>query len=221
MASLPASAQTASRPGPWVLDVRGVTSPVPQDSAFYPALDPSTFIPERGFGVDIGAHVYLFTLGNARLGVGAAVVSIRGGTTPPESSPPASDGPTPAQTGQTLRLDLRTVTPQVSFNFGTRDGWSYLSAGAGTTRVVTTTSGAQSGRRETARIGNVNVGGGARWFLRSHVAFTFDLRLHRLSSATAGIPEQSGSPSTVPETGTTEATPGKMLLTVGVGFSFR
>jgi hypothetical protein len=219
IAQAPAAAQSASRPGPWVLDVRGVTSPVPRDPVFHPALDPSTLVPARGFGVDVGAHVYLFDIGHARLGLGAGMVNLRARTTPPEQPESAGGDPTPAATGQPLQLDLRTITPQVSFNFGAREGWSYLSLGAGVTRIVSTTSGEQSGRRESTRIRNVNMGGGARWFLKSHVAFTFDVRLHRLSSGTAGVPEGTGSVD--PEAAAGEPTPGQMLLTVGAGLSFR
>ena len=63
--AVPAAAQAKSRPGPWVLDVRGVTSPVPTDPDYYPPLA-AVLVPERGFGVDVGAHVYLFNLGPAR-----------------------------------------------------------------------------------------------------------------------------------------------------------
>lgn len=208
----PAAGQTVTRPGPWAFDVRGATSPVPEEGVFYPALDASALIPQRGFGMDAGAHVYLFNLGHARLGIGASVLYLRSSTTPREPAPdPESETPPPE--GQGVTLSLRTVSPQVSFNFGSRNGWSYVSAGMGTTRIVTTTTGAQGGRRESGGIRNVNVGGGARWFLTSHVAFTFDVRLHRLSSGT--------SEATLTEGAVPESTPGKMLLTVGAGVSFR
>ena len=210
--ALPASAQIATRPGPWAVDLRGATSPVPQDAVFYPALDGSALIPQRGFGVDAGAHVYLFNLGPARLGVGASVIYLRSTTSAPEPvSAPESEIPPPE--GQDVRFSQRTVSPQVSFNFGSRNGWSYVSAGMGTVRVVTSTSGSLSGERESTGIRNVNVGGGARWFLKSHVAFTFDVRLHRWSSGTAeAMPTEPAVP---------ESTPGKLLLTVGAGLSFR
>jgi hypothetical protein len=211
----PAAAQTPSRPGPWALDVRGVTSAVPEDEAFYPRLDSSALIPERGFGLDVGAHVYLLNLGASRLGVGAQVINIRG-VTKPVSSAPSTPG-TPAETGQQVQIDLRIVAPQVSFNFGTREGWSYVSGGIGQTTVVTRTSGAIAGRRESERLNALNIGGGARWFLRSHLAVGFDVRLHRIPSGTAGPIEETPPPAT----SLASATPGMMILAVGAGISFK
>jgi hypothetical protein len=84
--------------------------------------------------------------------------------------------------GQRLVLTMRTLAPQVSFNFGTRDGWSYLSAGIGTGSVNTEASGGVEGTRKSGQLRAVNVGGGARWFFTSHIAFGFDLRLHQIAA---------------------------------------
>jgi hypothetical protein len=232
----PAAAQTGSRPGPWAFDVRGVTSPVPGDPAFYPPLDASARIPARGFGVDVGAHVYLVTMGPARLGVGASIVTVRATTTPP--APVVAPGSaTAAPAAQSIELDMQSLAPQVSFNFGTRNGWSYLSAGYGAMIVNTTTTGVAPAKRATgeswelrrlADVGDynaLNVGGGARWFLKSRMAFTFDVRLYRVSAGTVGPVvtetvvvegETSADPPAVPE-----QTPGRMQLIVGAGLSFR
>src|SRR5262245_17925108 len=123
-------------PGPFVIDVRGLTTGVPTVGALYPITTtpppstptgpPSTqttsttlTIPSRGFGVDAGAHVYPLGLGPARLGIGANVLYARG--TAPDAV-----------------LTMQMVVPQLSFNFGTSNGWSYLSAGAGPVRIKTT-----------------------------------------------------------------------------------
>src|SRR4051812_19442920 len=79
----PPSQLTPGPPGPFVVDVRGLTLGVPQGSTSYPAVPAGTLIPKRGFGLDAGAHVYLFSLGPARLGVGARAVLIRATTTTP------------------------------------------------------------------------------------------------------------------------------------------
>jgi hypothetical protein len=208
LVAAPASAQTTSRPGPWVLDVRGVTSPVPQDAAFYPALDSSALVPRRGFGFDIGAHVYLFNLGASRVGVGATVVNIRAVTRPPAAvAAPGSTTTIPPR--QSVEIALRHVAPQVSFNFGSRDGWSYLSAGAGPTLVSTKTTEVDPAERETGRLTTLNFGAGARWFLKSRLAFGFDIRFYRMDPGRAG------------EGSLAEPTPRKMLLTFGAGVSFR
>lgn len=173
-----AFAQAVDPPGPWVLDVRGATSGLPSDTAFFPALAVDTLVPSRGFGFDVGAHVYLFSLGPARVGLGASYLQARG-------------------TSDTVTANVSTVAPQISFNFGSSNGWSYLGAGLGRASVRTTAvqlSG--TAEQETGSVASINVGGGARWFLTSHIGIGFDVRWHRLSS-----------------------TPTAMLLSAAAGFS--
>ena len=57
---------TPGKPGPYVIDVRGVTSGIPASPGLYPDLGDQYVVPARGFGFDVGAHVYLFSLGPAR-----------------------------------------------------------------------------------------------------------------------------------------------------------
>jgi len=178
----PAVAQTRSAPpGPWVLDVRGATSPVPADAAFYPTLDAAAFLPTRGYGLEVGAHVYLFDMGPARVGAGGSFVQVRATSGPDEGS--ADPSATPVS--QRLTLNMRIIAPQVSFNFGSRDGWSYVSAGAGTATVETRTEAVLPGARESGGLFAWDVGGGARWFLKSRFAIGFDVRLHRIASGTS------------------------------------
>ncbi len=49
----------------------------------------------------------------------------------------------------------------------------YLSAGAGTARVNAGETGSSSA---------INAGGGARWFIRRHVAMGFDVRWHKIAA---------------------------------------
>ena len=204
-----ASAQSTSRPGPWALDVRGVTSPVPEQTVFYPTLDRTALIPGRGFGLDLGVHVYPLNLGAARLGIGADLFFIRGKTEPLAAIPAAGDGTTTASVGQAVQTDLRVLAPQVSFNFGSREGWSYLSAGLGTADVITRTAGISPGRRQSSRLTTMNAGGGARWFFKSHVAFGFDVRMHNIGAGTVEAPAPL------------VATPSMRILTVAVGLSIK
>ena len=180
MAAAPAAGQTPARPGSWVLDIRGATSPVPTDATFYPALT-STIVPSRGFGVDLGGHVYLFDLGPARIGFGANVMLVRASITAPSTAEPGSAA------GQHLTLTMRVVVPQISFNFGSRDGWSYLSAGLGTGVVNTETAVDSPGELHSGQLRTVNYGGGARWFMTPHLAFGVDLRAYQLAAG-AGTP---------------------------------
>ena len=181
LAAAPAAAQSREPVGPFVVDLRGATSGVPNDTAFFPAgVTSDTIVPARGFGLDAGGHVYLFALGPARVGLGASYVRVRG-------------------TAEGITATVSTVAPQLSFNFGSRDGWSYLSAGAGRAWVRTTVDGAPvAASRDSGALTSINAGGGARWFLRSHLAVGFDVRWHRVSGP-----------------------PRATLLTASVGFSVR
>jgi len=145
---------TPGPPGPFVVDVRGVTSGLPTTAALYPNLTFQAAVPSRGFGYDIGAHVYRFHLGAARLGLGANYIRVTGR---------AADA----------HVTLQLFAPQLSFNFGTANGWSYLSAGLGPVRAV------GDRRFDTT---SLNAGGGARWFTSSHIAIGFDIRLHRVAA---------------------------------------
>jgi hypothetical protein len=186
MAAVPASGQVPSRPGPWVLDIRGVTSAVPTDTTFYPALT-STVVPSRGFGVDVGGHVYLFNLGPARVGLGASAIAVRAAAS---ASSTQSDAAEAAEPVQRVTMSLRAVAPQLSLNFGSGDGWSYLSAGVGLGSVNSRTENSSPGERESGRLRMVNYGGGARWFISPRLAFGLDLRAYQLAAG-AGTPRVS------------------------------
>jgi len=197
--STAAFAQSSSSPGPYVIDLHGVMSGLPSGSAFHPVLPVNTLVPKRGFGLGAGAHVYLVKLGPARLGVGVEIARARGTAMTPAATTstittattsssatatPALSAASPIDAATTITL----VTPQVSFNFGARDGWSYLSGGYGSAQI----HGAASGQltapatatlvRDEGRAAAVNYGGGARWFIREHVAVGFDLRFHRIAA---------------------------------------
>jgi hypothetical protein len=170
-----------------VLDVRGVTTPVPTDAAFYPPLAASS-VPSRGFGVDVGAHLYILSFGLVRVGVGANVVRVR--STAVGTVAAVDDAESNGGEGQRMTLTMQMIAPQVSANFGSRDGWSYLSAGLGTASITTETADVLPGRQESGRLRSVNFGGGARWFIRPRLAFGFDLRAYRVAAG-AGTPRTS------------------------------
>jgi hypothetical protein len=195
--AVPAAGQTTSPPGPWVVDVRAVTSAAPTDVAFYPPTLTSTVVPSRGFGGDFGGHVYLFALGPARVGLGGSVMMVRGTATGPAT---AEEGAAPVD-GQRVTLSMRVIAPQISFNFGSRDGWSYLSAGLGVGRISTEVDGVTGGDRQSGQRRAVNFGGGARWFIKPRLAFSLDLRALQISAGD-GMPRTS-------------------VFTVGAGLSIR
>jgi hypothetical protein len=178
--STAAFAQSSS-PGPYIIDLRGAMSGAPGGAAFYPPVPVETLAPTRAFGFGAGAHVYPLQLGVARIGIGADVMRLRGSAKSVNNS--------------AASMTISALAPQLSFNFGTHDGWSYLSGGYGvaqtTARIEIPAAGdvpAATLTRER-RTGAVNLGGGARWFLRERVAVGFDVRFHRLG-ATSGYPSK-------------------------------
>jgi hypothetical protein len=166
-------------PGPYVIDVRGTTLGVPQTSDFYPDIPGETVIPTRGFGVHAGAHIYPLPVRNWRIGFGVDVFLARATSTTPVIASANDDGTTTVvDIFPEVDVTQRIITPQVSLNFGTSRGWSYLSSGAGSARIRTT---AGSDTLTISKLA-VNVGGGARWFVTSHLGVGFDLRANWIGS---------------------------------------
>jgi hypothetical protein len=112
---------------------------------------------------------------------------------------------------------LTVIAPQLSFNFGSSAGWSYLSAGVGRARVTSVTSafgGAASGSGVTpageatsGMLPSLNFGAGARWFAKSRLGVSFDVRFHKMSAGTAGDARP--------------ATPRTTVMAASVGISVR
>ena len=188
--STAAFAQPSSSPGPYVVDVRGVMSGAPGGTGFYPVVASTTIVPKRGFGFGVGAHLYPFRLGIARLGLGVEAMRVRGTAATPAATTTTSTTETSDTSAGAADavMDLTAVAGQVSFNFGSRDGWSYLTAGYGDTRTRGQVSSELPGpivhsvvvlKRHAPTI---NYGGGARWFIRERLAVGFDLRFHRIAA---------------------------------------
>ena len=188
-----------------VLDLQGFLPVFPNDATQLADSRPAdstrsllvTELPGAGLGGRAGAHVYLFKYKAITLGVGGDVAFGRSSSTPAEGS-----------TG--LRpVDERLITGdgQVSLNFGTGHGWSYVSGGAGRSRWSLHPSGGAETSADLESLPTMNYGGGARWFIRKHLAFSLDGRIYEIQpgTATAGRP---GSPRT-------------RLFTVGAGISLK
>ena len=208
-----AEAQTPGRPGPYIADLRVVTSGLPDDPTFFPSVPSGTSIPARTIGFDVGAHVYPLGLGPARIGLGVSFVRAKGWTSTPQPAGSSSSAP---QTHPDVTSTMSSLVPQLSLNFGSSSGWSYLGAGIGETRIRSVTSvyvpddeeSAESVAEATLDGGwrqTINIGGGARWFIGSRVAFSFDLRWHLVAARAA---EEGSTPKTT-------------LFVAGAGLSFR
>ena len=88
------------------------------------------------------------------------------------------------------RPQLTSFSPQISFNFGTGNGWSYITGGIGPSTWSLVPDGSTPLAIDDTRLQTVNYGGGARWFAKRHVAFTVDLRFYDIAAgvAEAGFP---------------------------------
>jgi hypothetical protein len=172
----------------FVADVRGAFPFYPDNDEVAAARDlTADLLPGYGVGVDVGAHVYPLRWKLVTFGAGATLLLSRGGRTPevPEGSS------TPALN---VSARLRAFSPQLSFNFGHRMGWSYISGGLGAATFRAWREDQDEEEGEATK--TINYGGGARWFIREHVAFAVDVRFYAMnpkdpSATTAGHPRMT------------------------------
>ena len=183
--SLPAHAQPPEEPiGGYVFDVRGTLVPFARNVELaanreLPPLD----TPGRGFGYDVGGHVYVFRLLGITFGLGASYHASSADQAPGERSADP-DGPI-------LRKRFSALSSQLSFNFGHRNGWSYLSGGLGSSRLSLFPTDAEEPPQRSSN--TLNYGGGMRWFINDRVALNIDIRLYAISPLPE-IDDAPGSP---------------------------
>lgn len=200
LAGRPASAQDPPPPLPHVVvDLHGVIPIFPNDAVQLAAsrdLQVSE-LPGAGFGGRAGAHVYLLKIKAMTIGVGGEVVL---GTS---SSTPA------AGTTGLVAVDerWRTASGQVSVNFGSGHGWSYLSGGIGRSQWSLHPAGEAQTSADTEPLPTTNYGGGARWFAKKHLAFSLDVRIYEIQPGSP-VDARPGSPRT-------------RLFVVGAGISVK
>ena len=198
--SRPAGAQEPPPPIPrFAVDLHGTVTGFPDS----PVLAASrglnqAELPGVGLGGAASAHVYLFKVRAVTFGVGGRVTT-SGARRSPNAAPPSMLRPV------TERFTY--LAPQISLNWGTGAGWSYLSGGISTSTWSVVADGSNPLPPDKVRLMTLDYGGGARWFARPHVAFSFDVRFYRISPSTPafGLP---GGPRTT-------------LLVVGAGISLK
>jgi hypothetical protein len=197
----PASAQDPPPPiGPFVLDVRGTSAAFPSDEQLARSRGLSVAeLPGRGFGIDGGAHVYFLKWRAITFGVGAQMTIARA-----TSPSVVQDG---VETARAVTARFTALTPQLSFNFGSGTGWSYISGGIGKSVWSTVPDALPPLAGDEERLTTINYGGGARWFARPHLAFTFDVRFHAIYPGTPQF-ALPGSPRTT-------------MLIIGAGVSLK
>lgn len=197
----PAAAQQKEPIGPFAIDVRGAFGrhkaepSVATDLGVQPAN-----LPTRTLGIVAGAHVYPLRSRRVTLGIGGNVVMTRGS----KSLETVEEGDDPVD-GPAVRRHFTTFSPEISLNFGHRNGWSYISGGMlGRSKLYV--------EREDAPVtsapyrSTINYGGGARWFISHHVALSVDFRWY-------SVAEQTAEPGIVAQPRTT-----LLLLSGGIAF---
>ena len=160
--------------GRYVGDVRMHFPKFKQDPAVSGTLGVATQnLPTRGFGFALGAHWYPLRLGFMTLGLGGEISKAGRDKT-------MNTGTEAAPVNVTVNTRFSAVSPQVSFNFGARDGWSYISGGLGWSTLTTENVAKPLPDPESATK-TINYGGGARWFFKKHLAVNFDIRFHAVN----------------------------------------
>jgi len=197
----PALAQEPPPRIPWfTVDLHGTIPRFPTNDeqlAGSRGLSSLAELPGTGLGVQLGLHVYPLRWRAITFGIGGEVTANRSRQVPPEGS-------------EGLRASeekFLSAGSQLSFNFGTGAGWSYISGGIGLSQWSLVPEGQEPFPSDSERLKTVNYGGGARWFARPHLAFSFDVRFYAINPGTPafGFP---GSPRTT-------------LLVIGAGVSLK
>ena len=196
--------------GRYVIDIRGSSVSLGQNEELARVRRlRANQLPGRGIAVDLGGHFYFLRLGPVTFGLGASFLSTAAQQPVPEpmaqEQTPGRFNPfTPRDTmtdddeemepfieGVPVTSRFTALSPQLTFNFGHRHGWSYVGGGLGTSRLNVypqqPTTPVQRGAR------TLNYGGGARWFLTPNVALSLDLRFFAISPIEQ-LGEQPGSP---------------------------
>lgn len=153
------------------------------------ALSPSE-LPGFGMGGDAGVHVYPFKWHAITFGVGGQFSLSRAHRTPT-----SAQGQPPTRRAVTERFT--SLAPQLSFNFGSGNGWSYLSGGIAPAKWSFLAEGSVPLPSDEERLKTINYGGGARWFVKPHLAFSFDVRFYAINPSTPTGPLPSSPRTTL------------------------
>jgi len=184
----------------YALDLRAALPKVPADNALAAPYGLSgTNLPGFGLGADIGGHVYPLRWKAITFGIGVSGTVGRSQTT---ALVVQADNTT---IREKVTARFSAISPQISFNFGSAAGWSYLSGGIGTSRLAIETpdtAGDVSPKRKT-----INYGGGGRWFVRDRMAVTFDVRFYAMNP--------------IPAAENVKQSPRLRMLVISVGISVR
>ena len=155
-------------------------------------------LPGATIGGDLALHIYPLRWRAVTFGIGGRVMGARA-----RQEPASVDTQTFVAAPVTERF--LTGAPELSFNFGSGNGWSYISGGIGRSVWQVVPDGGEPLDADEERLQTSNYGGGARWFIKKHLAFSFDVRVYGIKAGTFG---EFHSPRT-------------SLLVIGAGVSLK
>jgi hypothetical protein len=160
--------------GRYVVDARADFPKFKQDAAIANGIGAGVLnLPTRGFGVVAGAHWYPLRVGFMTLGLGGEWLSARRSRT-------LNTGTQTVPVNLTVNTRFSTLAPQISFNFGSRDGYSYISGGIGRANFTAERNDRPLPDPESGSK-TINYGGGARWFAKQHLAVSVDVRFYAIN----------------------------------------
>ena len=170
----PVVAQPAEPLPRFVVDLQGSLPKLPTDPEVAARRDMDvTWLPSWGVGLNTAVHVYPVRWKLVTFGIGASY--FWGGRTRTQ----AVVGQEREPSGPRVTTRLRGFAPQLSFNFGGRDGFSYVSGGISPSVLTVSREDAEPETGEGAK--TINYGGGARWFFSDRLAFSLDLRFYAIA----------------------------------------
>jgi hypothetical protein len=195
------------RIGPIVLDFHGTVPRFPNAPIL--AVSRDLFVselPGRGLGLQVGGHIYFLRWKAVTFGFGGEYAASRARKTP------APTATATQATGETVQLrateeKFNTAGTQLSFNFGSGNGWSYISGGIGKSTWSLIPNGREPFPSDVASLKTLNYGGGARWFAKRHVAFSFDVRFYAINPG--------------PPFGLIPGSPRTTMIVIGAGVSVK
>jgi len=174
----PVSAQQKEPIGRFVADIRGIFARHKVEPDIAKGLDVATTnLPVRSFGLVGAAHYYPWRTNKITLGVGGNFVLGHGSRT---LQIPSTDRTTTTPS-PTVRRHFTSISPEISLNFGHRNGWSYISGGMfGRSKLYADRADAPA--TDAPQRTTLNYGGGARWFTKERLAFSVDFRWYSVAA---------------------------------------
>jgi hypothetical protein len=206
----PAFAQNPPPPIPWVVvDLHASVPRFPDDDLLLAksrGITNLAELPGSGLGTQVVLNLYPLRTRHVTVGLAGELAIGRARQTPDAVATVAGAAVAGVVPLRASEERITSLSPQLSLNFGNGSGWSYLSAGLGQTTWFLATDDLGDYPPNGDKLKTLNFGGGARWFIKPHLAFSFDVRFYKIDEGFAYI-----FPGTPPTT----------LLIIGAGISVK